>query len=451
MIIFLDFDGVTHTIQSSELGYFQHVPALEEVLREFPSVQIVISSSVKKEQTNQTQMTNAMEASAKSQGFLTAGVWFFSLAKKNTALLEATSQNIKVANQAKPPNDTTFVGVDSIYAKAYIANAAADEKTQEPVGSENWVVNKIKGSICNTGSNGISLGRCIVDMAINSNYADQNALIRIGELGDNIALIGGIGVEGIGAAEGAIDGADKTIIAEGANLVGIGIVKNAAKGALTTWLKIMQNAFSMLFYFGIMCAVYIPLIPAIVWIMRIVSIIALWVEAVISSSVWAFAHLETSGEGMGDRSGHGYMFLFATLLNPMLSVLGLICGIVALDVMSTFVLMVYPDVIANAAGDNFTGIIKIIGFIIVYVMINLSLVNVCMQLINVVPDNIMDWIGGRISGSLGKGGEDMVGGAAKSSLAGSSWMPNKMPKNGGGGKPTVDGAAGTITPVTHPK
>ena len=45
MIIFLDFDGVTHTIQSSELGYFQHVPALEEVLREFPSVQIVISSS----------------------------------------------------------------------------------------------------------------------------------------------------------------------------------------------------------------------------------------------------------------------------------------------------------------------------------------------------------------------------------------------------------------------
>ena len=116
--------------------------------------------------------------------------------------------------------------------------------------------------------------------------------------------------------------------------------------------------------------------------------------------------------------------------------------------------MVYPDIIANAAGDNATGLIKIIGFIIVYVMINLSLVNVCMQLINVVPDNIMDWIGGRISGSLGKGGEDMVGGAAKSSLAGSSWTPRKMGGKGGG--KSVDGAAGskdkasTLTPASTP-
>ena len=45
MILFLDFDGVTHPIQASEAGYFQHAPALENVLRDFPLVQIVISSS----------------------------------------------------------------------------------------------------------------------------------------------------------------------------------------------------------------------------------------------------------------------------------------------------------------------------------------------------------------------------------------------------------------------
>lgn len=63
-----------------------------------------------------------------------------------------------------------------------------------------------------------------------------------------------------------------------------------------------------------------------------------------------------------------------------------------------------------------------------------------------VPDNIIDWIGGRISGSLGKGGEDMVGGAAKSSLAGSSWMPNKMPKNGGVNPVDGAGKKSIITP-----
>ena len=45
MILFLDFDGVLHTIQATESEGFAHVPALEAVLREFPSVQIVISSS----------------------------------------------------------------------------------------------------------------------------------------------------------------------------------------------------------------------------------------------------------------------------------------------------------------------------------------------------------------------------------------------------------------------
>jgi hypothetical protein len=104
-----------------------------------------------------------------------------------------------------------------------------------------------------------------------------------------------------------------------------------------------------------------------------------------------------------------------------------------------------------------TGLIKIIAWICIFVIINLSLVNACMQLINVVPDNIVDWIGGRIStNSLGKSASDEVGGAAKSALAGGGWVPKK-PKPpssvgggvdnpaGGGGLPLVtDGTAGAV-------
>jgi HAD domain in Swiss Army Knife RNA repair proteins len=45
MIIFIDFDGVLHGVQAIESEGFAHVQALEVVLREFPDVQIVISSS----------------------------------------------------------------------------------------------------------------------------------------------------------------------------------------------------------------------------------------------------------------------------------------------------------------------------------------------------------------------------------------------------------------------
>lgn len=45
MIIFLDFDGVLHPIPSVENDMFCHLERFEIVLREFPFVKIVISSS----------------------------------------------------------------------------------------------------------------------------------------------------------------------------------------------------------------------------------------------------------------------------------------------------------------------------------------------------------------------------------------------------------------------
>lgn len=45
MILFLDFDGVTHSDGCFSANFFCRLPLIEEVLREFPSVKIVISSS----------------------------------------------------------------------------------------------------------------------------------------------------------------------------------------------------------------------------------------------------------------------------------------------------------------------------------------------------------------------------------------------------------------------
>lgn len=75
-----------------------------------------------------------------------------------------------------------------------------------------------------------------------------------------------------------------------------------------------------------------------------------------------------------------------------------------------------------------------------------------MQLINVVPDNIVDWIGGRIStSSLGKNASDEVGGAAKSALAGGGWIPHGRNKGGGGGAATdpTKAAAEVVGPGKH--
>lgn len=45
MILFLDFDGVTHPEFCDPVGYFCRLPAIEAVLREYPHVEIVVSST----------------------------------------------------------------------------------------------------------------------------------------------------------------------------------------------------------------------------------------------------------------------------------------------------------------------------------------------------------------------------------------------------------------------
>jgi hypothetical protein len=45
MILFLDFDGVLHSELAPEADLFGLLPRLEAILRDFPDVQIVISSS----------------------------------------------------------------------------------------------------------------------------------------------------------------------------------------------------------------------------------------------------------------------------------------------------------------------------------------------------------------------------------------------------------------------
>lgn len=45
VVIFLDFDGVLHAMPSWQHEVFEHLPVLVDVLRQFPELEVVISSS----------------------------------------------------------------------------------------------------------------------------------------------------------------------------------------------------------------------------------------------------------------------------------------------------------------------------------------------------------------------------------------------------------------------
>lgn len=371
--------------------------------------------------TDKGLMINQLKADAKEQGFATAGAWFFTLSSKNSDADSAIKPNVIVSKLPQAPDNVAFIGANDIYqltTKIVNASHAKENDKYDPSAGDGGLWTKFLqyAGLCDTIKGKCSLGQTIVASMTQAGSEDQNALLRIADMGNVITGTGAAIFTGAGAIEGASKGVDDSLAGQAVNLSGAGIAVGAVKGAALKWVGMASGSGYTLFIFGLLCAVYIPMIPAVIWVMRMISIVAVWVEAVVSAPMWAFAHLSTDGEGLGQRTQHGYLFLLNVLLNPMLSVLGLLLAVVALDIFSTFFLTLYPIIIANASADSWTGLLKIVAYLIAFVLVNLAIVNLCMQLINVVPDNILAWVGGQMQQTLGRNGEDAVSGAVKDAL-----------------------------------
>ncbi|WP_216642147.1 hypothetical protein, partial [Citrobacter amalonaticus] len=56
---------------------------------------------------------------------------------------------------------------------------------------------------------------------------------------------------------------------------------------------------------GITLAIYIPLMPFLIWLAACVNYFVIIGEAIYASALWAFAHLLGNGEGMGQKTPTG--------------------------------------------------------------------------------------------------------------------------------------------------
>lgn len=127
--------------------------------------------------------------------------------------------------------------------------------------------------------------------------------------------------------------------------------------------------------------------------------------------------MDTDGEGVGQRAQTGYLFILNVLFRPALMVVGLLLGMMMVDIMTNYVMALFPIIIANASMNSWTGLIKMAAYIAAFVIILQMVVNMSFQLIRFVPDQVLGWIGGNQTNNIGAQAADEVGGAAKNALA----------------------------------
>ena len=127
--------------------------------------------------------------------------------------------------------------------------------------------------------------------------------------------------------------------------------------------------------------------------------------------------MDTDGEGMGQRAQTGYLFILNVLFRPALMVVGFVLGSMMVDLLTIYVVDIFPTIIANSSSDSWTGIIKLVAYISAFIIILQMVVSLSFGMIRFVPDQVLGWAGGNMVNNIGAQAEDTAGGAAKNAFA----------------------------------
>lgn len=380
-----------------------------------------------------SDVMTAVRERARVEGFLTAGAYFMSLARAGNSVEGAEDIAPKVLSRPYEADAPTFTSFNARYLAALNIMAALDAKKK--------TYQDAAGVVADSGTDGgylaplftgikkalncpipaAPLGQCIVAGLIPTGSIEQkNIILVLKEAGDyvmwgsmaagpiirycEIKIRNATGIDRDGKnvpiADAGIAGSIGRIVIKYTPVAG-GMIEAGVLSAYSL-LDYLSMSFKLLFAFGLMLSVYLPLIPLIHWLGAIITWLAKVVEGVISASLWAFAHLDTDGEGMGQRTQHGYIFMLNLLLTPLLMVIGLIMSVVVMKVVGSLFAGIFPLAIADVQANSMTGLFSIIGFIIIFCSISVMIVTNSCDLIHSIPDNALTWIGGSQAQSMGK-------------------------------------------------
>jgi conjugal transfer/type IV secretion protein DotA/TraY len=233
-------------------------------------------------------------------------------------------------------------------------------------------------------------------------------------------------------------------------IVGASTVAESAGNALPSWVgffvatpgklvkAVLQDlgayilsAVFMLIAFGLSLAVYVPMVPYMLWIGGIIGLVLLIAEALVAGPLWAVMIMHPSGEGLtSQQSERGMMLLLGLFTRPALMLMGLVMGMFMLEPLVTLVNDTFYYTMSSVQVSTISGLFSLFGFCTLYVSLILTVVNKCFSMIHIVPDKALRWI----SGGGEQLGENALRDHAKGNMGAVASVVGKMAMENGGNR-----------------
>lgn len=413
--------------------------------------QATITKALADSSSGISQLASIIQSNLQRDGWVMMGTWYQTFAQANsqlTSLANATAAAVSGTSPDNLPYPQLYRKVSAVYSQQLQQDASV---TTTPSALDNLSVGitgtdpkSILGKLVNT--------QGLVKWAVNLNSGQgpngsTNPLIGMKNLGDYILDAGWTALGAYGVVKATVGAAKESTAGKIADVVtgGItGLLTGAGDGLLSALGPFIVIILLTLFFFGAMLSIYIPMLPFVVWFGGVVGWFAVVCESVVAAPLWAFAHLDGEGEGMGQRTTHGYIFLLNVMFRPVFMMLGFIFGGAGVVVLGTLLNTMFGVALANAQFDSTTGLVSIIGYIVLYVSMCLSLVNGAFALIHVIPDQVFAWVGGQMTGAVGrdlheKANQNFGAGLNQGANVARSQAPAML---GGAGAPRTPGDVG---------
>ncbi|MDE2442203.1 MAG: DotA/TraY family protein [Betaproteobacteria bacterium] len=165
--------------------------------------------------------------------------------------------------------------------------------------------------------------------------------------------------------------------------------------------------------FAVQLVAFVPLMIPIAWIMAIGAWLVVVAESLVAATLWALVHLDPEGEGMGQRTAHGYIYALNLLFRPAVLVFAAFfsqrfcaaLGGLANGMMSGAIAKMME---ANSS-SLFVFLILMGAGIWIVTMLNIKIVGISASLLHIIPNQIFTWIGGHFGSDVGSGIPDSVG------------------------------------------
>lgn len=356
-----------------------------------------------------------IESSMMNGGWMTMGAWYSTFAEVNSALqTAATSSRLDVA-----PPDFSKTKLPDTVSKPLLSFAIKKQAEPQTCGA---LMIKYSANAIGNCSIGQSFSTFLIEKVVSNTGGEGmiNPVIASKNIGDWMLTA----VAGVIVGKGALMVAEKFSKMPLNPLGLINAVKNYATagdsgGGFLSVLaggtsKIAPYILLAMVSIGIVYAVYIPFVPYLTWFSGLVSYIASVIEGLVAAQVWSFSHLHTDGEGMGQKTEKGYVYILNMLLRPGLMVIGFFMASGIVTLLGTFFFQQFATALANVQGDTVTGPLIFIGIVGVVMIALVSLIQTAFNLIYEVPDRVIAWFGHGMEARLAKEMDSKVEGDSKS-------------------------------------